>query len=114
MLLEAMGALVIVAAMLALMSFVMTQLADHNRLVMTRQRATLAAESVLNELRAGEEFDAAAFGDRFPSMLATVIRTPGLGEWEGLALVQVRVDVTIHPGRVARGAARGYVREDSP
>lgn len=112
-LLEVVLALSLVLGILVLFTAALTQFTSNNDVILARQRAYLAAESVLNELRAGVVVDRADFEERFDNMsIEDIQRRPGEGRWSGLTHVFVVVrTVAGRGGTTIRARLDGYMRE---
>jgi hypothetical protein len=104
--LEVLAASLLVAGLLSLFALALTQFAGNSDLLLAKQRAVMAAEAVLNEIRSGREPTPAEFSARFRKMTLHVERHPCSGRWEGLTLVTVRIRTT------ARGDTPVVVRLD--
>ena len=110
-LLEAVVATTLIAGVLAILTQAIVQFARQSDVLVTRQRAMLAAEAVLNEIRNGHEPTSESFAARFPAMRFEVTRTEGDGDWVGCRHVIVKVRATTNRGVTVRVRLDGYVRE---
>ncbi|MFQ5422760.1 MAG: hypothetical protein ACE5F9_02145 [Phycisphaerae bacterium] len=111
MLMEVVFTIFLVASALTLFTTALTQFTENTDIVLARQRATLAAEAVLNELRAGLSPDPGDLHRRFEGMTIEIHRRPGEGEWAGFTRVSVHVEVHVFGDRRVRTAVDAYVRE---
>ena len=111
---ELLTSLMLVIAILAAFAYSLIQFSHLSDILMTRQRAALAAEAVLNEIRGGHEPSKTELAARFTDLTFEVHRRPGLGDWESLTLVTVEVRGTADGGVPIRVLLEGYVREVSP
>lgn len=119
MLLEAIVAVGLISITLACFTYAVAQSAKQQAHRQLRLRAILAAESVLNETRAGVEPSAADFARRFPGLSLCISRQPGTGDWAGLTRVTVRIRSAGAGGDSGAGAVElarleGHIRETSP
>jgi Tfp pilus assembly protein PilV len=112
--LEVLTSLLLVTTVLAVFAYSLTQFARLSSVLMTRQRAALVAEAVLNEIRAGHEPAPAEFATRFAGLTFEIQRQPGTDAWKGLTRVTVQVRGTASGGAPVRARLDGYVREVSP
>jgi len=112
--LEVLTSLVLVTTVLAAFAYSLAQFTRFSNLLMTRQRATLAAEAVLNEIRAGHEPTPTELAERFRDLTFAIQREPGTGDWKGLSRVSVEACGTVSGGAGVRARLVGYVREVSP
>lgn len=101
----------LVLGVLSFFVFSLTGLTQHNDVMLARQRAFLAAEATLNEIRAGLEPDRAAFSERFGDLTVDVRRAPADGPWSGFQRVVVSVETVAGAGTPVRVWVGGYVRE---
>lgn len=114
MLLEAVVATTLIAGVLALLTQTIVQFARQSDVLVTRQRAMLAAEAVLNEIRNLHEPTSESFAARFPAMRFEVMRKQGDAAWAGCRHVIVKVYATTNRKAVVRVRLDGYVRESVP
>jgi hypothetical protein len=112
--LEALTSLILVTTVLALFAYSLAQFARLSDVLMTRQCAALAAEAVLNEIRAGHEPTTGELASRFGGMTFDVQRQAGTDAWKGLTRITVSVSGTASGGAPVRMRLDGYVREVSP
>ncbi len=110
-LMEAVVTIVLVVGALTLFTTALTQFTENTDLVLARQRAALAAEAVLNELRAGVSPRPDELHRRFEDMTIDMSRRPGEGEWAGFTRVSVRVEVHVFGDRRVHTDVDAYVRE---
>src|SRR5437016_1550779 len=89
--LEAMAATVIVIEAMALFALIISSHVRTGDILAIRQRAALAAEAVLNEIRSGHEPAPAEFAARFPRMTLETRREPGADAWSGCTRLRVRI-----------------------
>jgi Tfp pilus assembly protein PilV len=111
MLLEVVVTLMIVLSVLGMLSVCMSQYTSGLDAMLARQRGIMAAEAVLNEIRAGAEPSNEAFKARFDRMEMSIGRTPGEGAWGGLTRVDVAVTVRLNGNQSVTCRLVGYVRE---
>lgn len=101
----------LVLGVLTLFVIGLTHYTQHNDVMLARQRAVMAAESILSEIRVGLEPDQAAFAERFGGLTLEVNRSVGDGPWSGLVRVDVCVGTVAGAGTPVRVRLAGYVRE---
>src|SRR5215468_6595662 len=109
--LEAIAATVIVIEALALFALFMTYYLRDTDVIQTQQRAGLAAEAVMNEIRAGQQPVPAEVEARLGVAACEITRQPASGTWAGFERVRVRVTAKARNGAAARVQLEGYVRE---
>jgi len=115
LMLETMASIAMILLLTGALAWTLSEYSRHVEGVRIRTRAYVAAESVLNEIRAGAREDAAAFSERFKGFRVDVQRAPGEGDWKDLTRVVVRVS-EVRPDSPPRPLAElaGYVSEGTP
>ncbi len=108
---ELLASLLLVISILAVFAYHMTRFAHLSDILMTRQRAALAAEAVLNETRAGHEPSAADLATRCPRLTFEVQRRPGAGVWSGFTRITVKVQGAALGGLPVRTVLEGHIPE---
>lgn len=111
---EVLASLMLVIFILMVFAYGLTQFSHLSDVLMTRQRAALAAEAVLNEIRSGYEPTNAQLAARFRDLSFEIQQTAGTGEWDDLTRVTVMVRGTAACGRPVRFALDGYIRKVLP
>lgn len=112
LLLEACGASLLLAGVLALFALAMLQFVKNNDILLARQKCILAAEAAINEIRAGHEIVSDKFSSRFGGMTFNVHREPGSDQWQGFTLITVEVCSQPKYEKTIQVRLKGYVRED--
>lgn len=112
--LEVLSSLVLVTLILALFADSLTQFARLSDVLLTRQRATLAAEAVLNEIRTGHQPSDAELAARFKALTFEIQRRPGTDAWDGMTRVTVKVQGTASGGVPVRVCMEGWLRKGQP
>ena len=110
---EFLASLVLVTTILVLFAHQLTQFARLSDVLLVRQRTTLAAEAVLNEIRSGHEPMPAELSARFSGLTFEIRRQSGSGAWDGQTRVTVDARGTASGGVPVRVTLSGYVREVS-
>jgi len=115
LLLETLASTSMIILLVGALAWVLVEYSNHVHVLRTRVRAAAAAESVLNEIRAGVTDDAIGFHERFKGLALQVDRQPGGNDWSGMTKVIVRVR-SAEAGESARPLAElaGYVAEGAP
>lgn len=115
LMLETTASIVMILLLMGALTWSLAEYSRHAERVRTQARAFAAAESVLNEIRAGVREEAAVYSERFKGLAVDIQRTPGEGDWKGLTLVAVRVS-EVRPDEPPRPMAElsGYVNEAAP
>ena len=111
LLFEVLMATLLAAGIIAVFALALVQFAGGNDLILTKQRAVMAADGAMNNIRAGHEPTAEEFSASHPNMSLQVQRQAGTGPWEGLTRVTVRVETTARGNTPVRVRLDGYLPE---
>ena len=114
LLLETIAASLIVIEIMVLLALYMTAYVRSTDITMTRQRAFLAAEAAMSEIRAGNPKLREEFGARFAGMSLDVEREAGEGPWQGCTRIRVRVTARARNGAPAAAQLESYMRSGEP
>lgn len=107
--LEAIAALTILLMVLAAFALLLFTNARGGHVLISRQRAVLAAEAVLNEARAGIRQSDDGWSERFANLKIHTSKTPATGEFVGCELWTVEAITTLHGRTTATVRLRGIV-----
>ena len=107
--LEAIVALGTMIFIVSAMTAAILTLARSSHALIARQQATLAAETLLNDIRDGDAPTAEEFGARFHDMEFRIDRTPATGDFAGFDRATVHVDVFTHGRKSATVRLCGFV-----
>lgn len=110
--LEAIVALGIIIVLVGALTAGIVGFARASHALVSQQQATLAAESVLNELRGGAAPAIADLEARFRDMKFDIEREPAEGDFTGLDLATVRIDAFTHGKRMASVRLSGYIPKE--
>ena len=109
--LEMIFTIALVLGVLTLFVAGLTLYTQHNDVMLARQRAVMAAEATLSEIRVGLEPDPEAFVERFSGFTLDVQRTAGQGPWSGCVKVDVSVGTVAGAGTPIHVRLAGYACE---
>ncbi len=115
LMLETTASIVMILLLLSALTWSLAEYSRHAERVRTQSRALAAAESVLNEIRAGVREELAVYSERFKGLAVDIQRSPGESDWKGFTFVLVRVS-EVRPDEPPRPMAElsGYVNEAAP
>jgi hypothetical protein len=90
-------------------AYAVSRFNDHHDALLRRTAAVLAAESVMERLRAGTPWSPEAFAAAYPGLSCAVTRRPGDGVWQGCVQVTVEVRGTTHRRQPLTITLSGYL-----
>lgn len=111
--LEGIAAITILVTLIGAFTLGMFQLARSSHALISREQATLAAESVLNRLRDGATPTDDELESRFRYMTFHIERTPATGDFEGLDLATVHVEAFTFGKKTATVQLSGFVKKEA-
>ncbi len=111
---EIVVALTVLGLLLAGLGVSLAGFARFNRYQLTRQRCIAAAQAQIESIAAtGQAVPDQEFTRLWPGLAVSVRETPGAGQWQGLALVEVTASGKSHRKNVEIQLTR-YMRTDTP
>jgi type II secretory pathway pseudopilin PulG len=111
---EIVVALAVLGMLLAGLGVSLAGFAGFNRYQLTRQRCIAAAQAQIESIAAtGRPIADQDFTRLWPGLTISVQETPGEGQWQGLALVEVTASGKSHRKNVEIQLTR-YMRRDTP